>query len=60
MEGRPINFGVVVPGVYRSSYPKADNYDFLKGLKLKTVVYVPCPCLQIHITSVVANQGLHV
>ncbi|KAM0451720.1 hypothetical protein ACHAPV_005920 [Trichoderma viride] len=38
MEGRPINFGVVVPGVYRSSYPKADDYAFLKGLKLKTVV----------------------
>ncbi|KAL7926394.1 tyrosine phosphatase family domain-containing protein [Trichoderma austrokoningii] len=38
MEGRPINFGLVVPGVYRSSYPKADDYDFLKGLKLKTVV----------------------
>ncbi|KAL7895613.1 tyrosine phosphatase family domain-containing protein [Trichoderma sp. SZMC 28014] len=38
MEGRPINFGVVVPGVYRSSYPKADDYAFLKDLKLKTVV----------------------
>lgn len=40
MEGRPVNFGVVVPGVYRSSYPKADDYGFLKGLELKTVVYV--------------------
>ncbi|UKZ89757.1 uncharacterized protein TrAFT101_004798 [Trichoderma asperellum] len=38
MEGRPVNFGVVVPGVYRSSYPKADDYGFLKGLELKTVV----------------------
>jgi tyrosine-protein phosphatase SIW14 len=46
MEGRPINFGVVVPGVYRSSYPKADDYAFLKGLKLKTVVYV-LPLLSI-------------
>lgn len=43
MEGRPINFGVVVPGVYRSSYPKADDYAFLKDLKLKTVVYVLSP-----------------
>lgn len=40
-EGRPVNFGLVVPGVYRSSYPKAEDYDFLKDLKLKTVVYVP-------------------
>ncbi|KAM0263793.1 hypothetical protein ACHAQJ_001111 [Trichoderma viride] len=38
MEDRPVNFGLVVPGVYRSSYPKADDYGFIKGLKLKTVV----------------------
>lgn len=38
--GRPINFGVVVPGVYRSSYPKPEDYDFLKNLGLKTVMYV--------------------
>ncbi|KAL7931654.1 tyrosine phosphatase family domain-containing protein [Trichoderma chlorosporum] len=38
MEGRPINFGLVVPGVYRSSYPKKEDYAFLKGLKLKTIV----------------------
>lgn len=36
--GRPINFGLVVPGVYRSSYPKPEDYQFLSGLKLKTVV----------------------
>ncbi|KAI9170885.1 Tyrosine-protein phosphatase SIW14 [Paramyrothecium foliicola] len=36
--GRPLNFGVVVPGVYRSSYPKPDNYGFVKDLKLKTMV----------------------
>ncbi|ODA78087.1 hypothetical protein RJ55_06690 [Drechmeria coniospora] len=36
--GRPVNFGVVVPGVYRSSYPKPDDYDFLRSLRLKTVV----------------------
>ncbi|TWU73881.1 hypothetical protein ED733_002302 [Metarhizium rileyi] len=36
--GRPTNFGVVVPGLYRSSYPKPENYDFLASLGLKTVV----------------------
>ncbi|KND93994.1 Tyrosine-protein phosphatase SIW14 [Tolypocladium ophioglossoides CBS 100239] len=36
--GRPANFGVVVPGVYRSSYPKPDDYGFLQSLKLKTVL----------------------
>lgn len=38
LEGRPLNFGVVIPGVYRSSYPKPPDYDYLKGLKLKTVI----------------------
>ena len=37
-ESRPANFGVVVPGVYRSSFPQADDYAFIQGLKLKTIV----------------------
>ncbi|KJZ72703.1 hypothetical protein HIM_07895 [Hirsutella minnesotensis 3608] len=38
LNGRPVNFGVVIPGVYRSSYPKPEDYVFLKALKLKTIV----------------------
>lgn len=38
LAGRPANFGVVVPGVYRSSYPKPDDFPFLQNLKLKTVM----------------------
>jgi tyrosine-protein phosphatase SIW14 len=34
----PTNFGVVVPGVYRSSYPEPRHYDSLKGLGLKTIM----------------------
>ncbi|KAK3486380.1 tyrosine phosphatase family-domain-containing protein [Neurospora crassa] len=37
-EGRPKNFGVVVPGVYRSSFPQTEDYPFIEGLKLKTMV----------------------
>lgn len=36
--GQPANFGLVVPGIYRSSYPKPENYEFLGRLGLKTVV----------------------
>ncbi|KAK5656241.1 hypothetical protein OQA88_5003 [Cercophora sp. LCS_1] len=36
--GRPHNFGVVVPGVYRSSFPQTHDYTFIEALKLKTVV----------------------
>ncbi len=37
-DGRPLNFGVVVPGFYRSSYPRQHDYEFIKSLKLKTIV----------------------
>ncbi|PHH59241.1 hypothetical protein CDD81_3541 [Ophiocordyceps australis] len=36
--GHPVNFGVVIPGVYRSSYPKPEDYSFLQRLQLKTVI----------------------
>ncbi|KAF4964553.1 hypothetical protein FSARC_7548 [Fusarium sarcochroum] len=38
LNGRPHNFGVVVPGVYRSSFPKAHDFEYIKGLGLKTIV----------------------
>lgn len=38
LEGRPLNFGVIVPGFYRSSYPKPHDYEFLQSLELKTIV----------------------
>ncbi|KAJ4131418.1 tyrosine-protein phosphatase siw14 [Fusarium equiseti] len=37
-DGRPFNFGVVVPGVYRSSFPKSHDFEYIKGLGLKTIV----------------------
>jgi tyrosine-protein phosphatase SIW14 len=39
-DGRPINFGIVVPGVYRSSFPKLPDFGFIQDLRLKTIVYV--------------------
>jgi tyrosine-protein phosphatase SIW14 len=35
---QPLNFGVVVPGVYRCSHPTANDYEFIKELGLKSVV----------------------
>ncbi|KAM7219758.1 hypothetical protein V8F06_004792 [Rhypophila decipiens] len=36
--GRPANFGVVVPGVYRSSFPQVDDHEFIGRLGLRTIV----------------------
>lgn len=38
MPGRPRNFGTILPGIYRSSYPGPEDYEFLKDLGLKTIV----------------------
>ncbi|KAK7998645.1 tyrosine-protein phosphatase SIW14 [Apiospora marii] len=34
----PLNFGCVIPGVFRSSYPQAQDFAYLSKLKLKTIV----------------------
>lgn len=36
--GRPLNFGTVIPGVYRSSFPQAEDHEYLKPLQLRTIV----------------------
>lgn len=37
----PENFAMVLPGLYRSSFPNEDNFNFLSTLKLKSVLFVP-------------------
>jgi tyrosine-protein phosphatase SIW14 len=41
----PSNYGAVVPGsIYRSSYPEAKNYEFIKDVKIKSILtLVPEP-----------------
>lgn len=34
----PFNFALVVPGVYRSSYPQTEHHQYLKSLGLKTII----------------------
>ena len=38
--GPPINFGDVAPGIYRSSFPKVGNFEFMKTLGLRTILFV--------------------
>jgi tyrosine-protein phosphatase SIW14 len=37
-DGLPDNFGVVVPGVYRSSYPLPVHLNSVAALNLKTIM----------------------
>ena len=36
----PINFAMVVPGVYRSGHPNKKNFGFLRRLRLKGIMSV--------------------
>jgi tyrosine-protein phosphatase SIW14 len=42
----PLNFALVGPGVYRSGYPNRKNFEFLKKLQLKSILYVDSRVLQ--------------
>lgn len=60
LEGRPLNFGVVVPGVFRSSYPKPHDYDYIKALNLKTVItLVKKDELDEELQSFTAQNGIN-
>lgn len=37
-ENRPVNFAMVIPGLYRSGYPQALDFPFMQSLRLKTIV----------------------
>lgn len=41
----PLNYGAVIPGsIYRASYPEPANYEFIKDLKIKSILtLVPEP-----------------
>ena len=53
MAGRLLNFGLVMPGVYRGSYPTSTNFDFIRGLGLKTIVYVLALLCRVSVASYV-------
>ncbi|KAM3074741.1 tyrosine-protein phosphatase siw14 [Clarireedia jacksonii] len=38
-EGRPLNFGVIIPNmIYRSSFPQTEDFEYLGSLGLKSIV----------------------
>ena len=42
--GPVVNFAEVAPGIYRSSFPTMGNFEHLKSVGLKTILYAPlCP-----------------
>lgn len=54
----PTNFAMVLPGLYRSSYPKAADYPFMKSLNLKTIVTLVGDDLPDGFQHFITNNGI--
>eukprot|EP00051_Salpingoeca_urceolata_P029641 m.490501 g.490501 ORF g.490501 m.490501 type:complete len:272 (+) comp28209_c0_seq1:108-923(+) len=54
----PLNFAMVVRGVYRSGYPNKKNFPFLEKLGLKTMVYFSADPYLPDNHSFVDEQGI--
>ncbi|KAL8737490.1 MAG: hypothetical protein Q9181_001620 [Wetmoreana brouardii] len=53
--GPVINFGQVAPGIYRSSFPMHGNFEHLRSLGLKTILYVSSSCPLTHYPSTITK-----
>ncbi|CAD6565036.1 MAG: hypothetical protein CYPHOPRED_005034 [Cyphobasidiales sp. Tagirdzhanova-0007] len=36
----PLNFAIVTPSIYRSGFPRPENFPFLDSLELNTILYI--------------------
>ncbi|KZF25755.1 hypothetical protein L228DRAFT_208025 [Xylona heveae TC161] len=56
----PDNFAAVTPGIYRSSFPKAENFEHLKSLGLRSILtLVPEPYPEANIQFLEENNIKH-
>ena len=56
----PIGFGEILPGVYRSAYPKKSNYDFLKTLALKTLISLQPQDLRFELKEYCSDHNIEI
>lgn len=55
----PINYGAVLPGIiYRSGYPKPENYDFIQDLKIKSIITLVPEALPVEYQAFIEDTGI--
>ncbi|KAF4624628.1 hypothetical protein G7Y89_g13539 [Cudoniella acicularis] len=58
-EGKPLNFGIVVPGsIYRSSFPQTEDFQYLQSLGLKTIVSLVNKDFPPEFKAFIKGQGI--
>ncbi|OAL37724.1 hypothetical protein AYO20_02901 [Fonsecaea nubica] len=56
--GRPVNFQIIAPGLYRSSYPQYAHFDTLAELGLKTIVTLVSGTIPIDYQMFMTSHGI--
>ncbi len=56
--GKPVNFQVIAPGVYRSSYPQYAHFNKLADLELKTIVTLVPENLPLEYANFISSNGI--
>ncbi|EHY57364.1 tyrosine-protein phosphatase siw14 [Exophiala dermatitidis] len=56
--GRPVNFQVIAPGLYRSSYPLFAHFETLADLELKTIVTLVPEPLPFEYENFISSNGI--
>ncbi|KAF2834001.1 hypothetical protein CC86DRAFT_365744 [Ophiobolus disseminans] len=55
----PINYGAVLPGlIYRSGYPKPENYDFIEDLRIKSIITLVPEELPVEYQAFIKDAGI--
>ena len=56
--GKPVNFQVIAPGIYRSSYPQYAHFNKLADLELKTIVTLVPETLPLEYANFISSNGI--
>lgn len=56
--GKPVNFQVIAPGLYRSSYPQYAHFNKLADLELKTIVTLVPEALPFDYANFISSNGI--
>ncbi|KIX10310.1 uncharacterized protein Z518_01392 [Rhinocladiella mackenziei CBS 650.93] len=56
--GRPVNFQIIAPGLYRSSYPLYAHFETLADLELKTIVTLVPEPLPFDYENFISSNGI--
>ncbi|PWO00797.1 protein-tyrosine phosphatase, partial [Tilletiopsis washingtonensis] len=56
----PLNFDMVAAGVYRSGHPNERNFEFMRRLGLRSIMYLSAEDYRPHVVQWAESQGVQI